>query len=112
MTQKPLSKSSSAYGLRTLNHSPNQAKGLLIDKAIDKPFLSYKPFGIPSVIGSIKQYYLITHFIIFCISHMMKMSGGGTMRNKKFIAQGRYTDVVDDVLCKFVSAKKKSIKNT
>lgn len=63
----------------------------------------------------------------------MKMSGGGTMRNKKYhiylsdfeyhhiinslielkyslIAQGRYTDAVDDVLCKFVSAKKKSIK--
>lgn len=26
------------------------------------------------------------------------------------IAQGRYTDVVEDVLCIFLSAKKKSIK--
>ena len=26
------------------------------------------------------------------------------------IAQGRYTDAVDDVLCKFLSAKKKTLK--
>lgn len=108
-------------------------KILLIKKAIDKPFLSYKIFHFLSVMEYIRQYYLITHFIIFCISLIMKMSGGGTMRNKKYhiylsdfeyhhiinslielknslIAQGRYTDAVDDVLCKFVSAKKKSIK--
>ena len=26
------------------------------------------------------------------------------------IAQGRYTDAVDDVLCKFIKAKKKTVK--
>ena len=162
MSQKPLSKTPSANGKYTVNLSPMQVKGLLrkiskkiavllrifpsllraaffllkillIKKAIDKPFLSNKPFCILSVIGYIKQHYLIIHFIIFRISNIMKMSGGGTMRNKKYhiylsdfeyhhiinslvelknslIAQGRYTDAVDDVLCKFVSAKKKSIK--
>jgi len=28
----------------------------------------------------------------------------------KLIAQGRYTDVVDDVLCKVLSAKKRKLK--
>ena len=31
------------------------------------------------------------------------------LRNE-LIAQGRYTDAVDDVLCKFLSAKKKTLK--
>lgn len=31
------------------------------------------------------------------------------MKNE-LIEQGRYTDAVDDVLCKFVSAKKKKVK--
>ena len=76
-----------------------------------------------------KQQFLIAHFIVFRFANIIALSGGAFMKNKNYhlyltdteytnvittlinlkknlIAQGRYTDAVDDVILKLVSSKK------